>query len=566
MALEETLGVVVERDVAVTMRDGVVLRANVFRPAAAGRFPAILERTPYGKGAGGKEEFVHAGFAVVTQDSRGRYASDGQYTVFSECPTGDAEDGYDTVEWVAAQPWCSGSVGTMGASYNGWMQWQLARLRPPHLRAMSATAIPMELTDLDYTGSFRPARRMQWWFCTIGPDLRRRAGMGPPHNPAEARAIWTEIEQGRRLHGLPWIDVVKDLPPPLDRHAAQWLRDPTRRPWRFDEAHHQIEVPNLDLTGWYDHCNDGLGHLAGMKRHGRTPAARDHSQVIIGPWNHVGVGSRQTGDFDFGPSAQLSRPQILIRWFNHWLKGEDNGVDRESPIRYFVLGSQVWKEAHQWPPPDMTERTLFLDSRGDAAAPARAGRLVDQPSAEAGPPDRYTSDPHNPVPTLWTPQYFVVPGDRRRLEYRQDILYYRTEPLEHDLEIAGQPQVILLASSTAPDTDFFAWLVDEPNEGPAMDVSHGMVRARHRLGIARQDLLTPGEVTEFRIHLRPTACRFRRGHRVRLEIAGSSFPDYDRNHQTGGQDLLEARMQSAEQLVFRGPDHPSRLVLPVQAG
>ncbi|MGD8240690.1 MAG: CocE/NonD family hydrolase [Armatimonadota bacterium] len=559
------LGVIVANDVPMSMRDGVILRANVFRPDAGGEFPGLLVRTPYGKAVGGYERYVRAGYVVVAQDTRGRYASDGQYTIFTVEDTGDAEDGHDSIEWLAQQPYCSGVVGTMGASYNAWMQWTAAKLRPPSLKAMCAYSIPMELTEVDWCGAFRPGRRVRWWLTTIAPDLRRRAGWPPPHTKEEANRIWEEIEHGRWLSLLPWLELPRYLPPGLAEYAEDWLRHPNRRPWRFAEAHKQVEVPNLDFSGWYDHCNDTMGHLPGMQQNGRTEAARTQTKLIIGPWNHGGMGQRKIGDVDFGLQAQLDIHDVIIRWFDHWLKGADNGIDREPPLRYFVMGSAQWKSASTWPPEEKSEAVYYLSSSGDANTVEGSGTLAPQaPRHEAC--DAYIYDPNDPCPTLWPRTLFTHPSDRRQLEYRGDILYYRTPPLEQDVEVVGYPEVLLYASSSAPDTDFFARLVDDDPDGPAQDVCYGMVRARHRNSLDQEELLTPGEVTELRITLGATACRFLKGHRIRLEITSSDFPNHDRNHNTGRNDLEDTELAAAEQRVFHGGEYGSRLVVKVDEG
>ena len=557
-----TLGIVVEKNIPVPVRDGTILRANLFRPDAPGSFPSLLLRTPYGKPEGGYDRYVRSGYAVVTQDSRGRYASDGDYIPFTVEDTRDAEDGYDSVEWLAEQPYCNGKVGTIGASYNAYMQWKLAPLRPPHLLAMCAYSVPTELTPLDWPGGFRPGRRIHWWRCTMAPDLRRRHGLPPPHTPAEARELWHEVEHARWLGFMPWVDFPRYLAPGLTEYAEDWLRHPNRRAWKFDEAHHEIEVPNLDFSGWYDHCGDTMNHLTGMQKNGRTAVAREQTKLVIGPWNHGGMGKRQIADIDFGPAAELDIHDLIIRWFDYWLKDESNGVDREPAVRYFVMGSAQWKSASTWPPEGQKEQTYFLSSQGDAGDVGGSGQMAqDAPPEE--PCDTYQYDPNDPVPTLWPPALFTVPADRRKLEDREDILYYQTEPLEEEIEVAGYPEVVLHVSSSAPDTDFFARLVDEQPGGPALEVCYGMVRARHRNSLDIEELLTPGEVTELSIKLGATACRFLAGHRIRLEITSSDFPNHDRNHNTGKNDLVDTELAVAENRVFHSERYPSRLVLPV---
>ena len=311
------LGILIERDVEVPMRDGVILRANLFRPNAPGSYPALVHRTPYGKAQLGLEEFIRAGYAVISQDTRGRYSSDGKYTLFTVPNTGDAEDGFDTVEWTAEQSWCNGRVGTFGTSYDAWMQYECARLRPPHLEAMSAVSIPTELTDLDWPGAFKPARRVRWWLTTIAPDIRRRDGWPAPHTPEQAEVIWEQIEQHAMLGLVPWATLVRHLPPSLATQVSDWFQQPNRKAWRFSQAHTEIAVPNLDFTGWYDHCCS-INHFTSMQQHARGIVARENSQIVIGPWNHVNLGKRQQGAFDFGLTAEVDIRQMQIRWFDFW--------------------------------------------------------------------------------------------------------------------------------------------------------------------------------------------------------------------------------------------------------
>jgi putative CocE/NonD family hydrolase len=559
-----TLGIIVDENEPVPLRDGVALRANVFRPDGSGRFPGLLIRTPYGKATDGLARYVRAGPVVVSQDSRGRYASEGQYVPFTVERTGDAEDGYDTVEWLAEQPCCNGRVGTMGGSYNAWMQWELARLRPPHLAAMCAYSIPMELTEVDWPGAFRPGRRVKWWMTTIAPDLRRRQGLAGPHTPAEAARIWDEIEHGRWLGMMPWLDLPRYLPHGLAEYAEDWLRHPNRKAWRFSEIHREVEVPNLDLSEWFDHCSGTMGHLAGMQRNGPTEVARTQTKLIIGPWNHTGIGKREIGEIDFGPQAEVDTHDLIIRWFDCWLKGLDNGVDREPPVRYFVMGSGKWKSAGTWPPEGLDQTVCYLQSSGDADNVAGSGLLARTLGGDQL-CDMYTYYPHDPLPTLWTRELFTVPADRRLLEYRQDILYYRTPPLEAGLEVVGYPELVLYTSCSAPDTDFSARLVDEHPEGPALEVCYGMVRARHRNSLDREKLLWPDEVTELGIKLGPAACRFAKGNRIRLEVTSSDFPNHNRNHNTGRNDLADTELVVAQQKIHHSADHPSRLIMSIDS-
>jgi putative CocE/NonD family hydrolase len=571
------LGIVTETDVMVTMRDGTQLACTLFRPDAPGTYPGLLLRTPYRKPESGYERYVRAGFAVVTQDSRGRYASEGDWVPFTVEDTGDAEDGFDSVEWLAQQPWCNGRIGTLGASYNAWMQWQLAKLKPPHLQAMCAYTIPRELTAVDWPGGFRPGRRIKWWLTSMAPDLRRRAGWPPPHTPEQARAMWDEgIEgEGHWIGTMPWIDVCRHLPPGLASYARDWLKHPSRRAWKMDEIHHMVDVPNLDFSGWYDHCNDSVHHLRLMQMNGGSQTARRQTRLVVGPWNHPGLGQRRCGDIDFGPQAQVDLPGLIIAWFDHWLKDLDNGVETEPPVRYFSMGEQRWRSASTWPPAEATQKALHLHSDGGAALPTesatgsatRSGGLLESVPDIDGQHD-FLYDPVNPVPTLWGKEWFTSPADRRKLDHRNDILVYRSEPLEAAMDIAGAPQSTLFVSTTAADTDVFVRLVDEhPDEadagGAALEICYGMVRLRHRNGLDQDDLVPAGEIVEIVVELGPTACRFAVGHRIRVEVTSSDFPNHDRNHNTGGNDLAESVLIPATTTIHHGAKRASRILLPV---
>jgi len=290
-----------------------------------------------------------------------------------------------------------------------------------------------------------------------------------------------------------------------------------------------------------------------MQKNGGTEAVRRQSKLVIGPWNHSGLGNRKTGEIDFGPQAEFDLQHMMIRWFDHWLKDMDDGISNEPAVRYFVMGSGKWKNAATWPPEKLEEVTHYLQ-----------GAQLLGPTASNTGSDTYCYDPADPMPTLWTPEMFTVPADRRLVAHRKDALIYRTPPLVEAIEIAGYPEVILFASSSAVDTDFFARLVDEsPDNGQALEICYGMVRARHRSGLEREDFLTPGEVVEYRIRLGATACRFLKGHRIRLEITSSDYPNHDRNHNTGKNDLVDIELVTATQTVHYGRTRQSHLILNV---
>lgn len=551
----------VQKNVPVPMRDGVVLRANVYRPDGAGPWPVLVLRTPYGKDGQKGEPYAGAGYLVVTQDARGRYASDGKWESFYRFDTRDAQDGFDTVEWAAKLPGSNGKVGTFGVSYNAFLQWRLAALRPPSLVCMCARSIPSSLLALEGPGTIRPGRRLNWFYAGMAPDMRAKSGAQGVTSKAEAAKLWKDGAGERLLHFLPWMQLPRSVFEDEQDAVHAWLREPGRDPWRFVERCNEVSVPNLDICGWFDHCNDGIEIHRAMRRAGMTETARTGQRLIIGPWSHSGAGARKVGGVDFGKFAAVDTKQLEIRWFDYWLKGKANGVNKDKPVRIFVMGRNEWRGEDEWPPARAKQHTLYLHSGSHANTPAGDGALVEQPPAESS--DRYRYDPNDPVPTLWGANMFTVPADQAPLAQRQDILVYQSAPLTKPMEVTGHPEVVLHASSSAPDTDFFAKLIDVAPDGTNRDIASGMVRARYREGVDKPKLLTPGEVVEYRIRLRPTSNEFLPGHRIRLDITSSDFPNYDRNHNTAADQNADAELRAATQTVHHGGAHASRLVLPV---
>ncbi len=558
-AADESLSVEVERNVSVPMRDGVVLRANVFRPDRGGPYPVLVMRTPYGKRNGGVDRYVKAGYIVVSQDARGRYDSDGEWESFLRFETHDAEDGYDTVEWAAKLPNSNGKVGTFGASYNAFLQWRLAAARPPSLVAMAAFSIPARYTDLEGPGTIRPGRRMHWWVTSMSPNMRRRNGRAGTDTKTAMRKLWNAGESKKWLLFLPWLKLPQEACEDETEAVRFWLKNPQTDPWKLQEDAKKIEVPNLNLIGWCDHCNGNMLLDRTIMTESATATARTGSRTFIGPWAHS--KRRRYGNIDFGPAAQLDTVGLEIRWFDFWLKKKQNGIDKSAPVRIFVMGENRWRDEQQWPLKRALEKTFYLTSDGHANTPAGDGRLAAK-KAESGGLDQFTYDPTDPVPSLHGPALAQIPTDQRPLAKRKDILVYQTEPLEERLEVTGNPVVELHAASSAPDTDFFARLIDVAPDGIERDVSLGMVRARYRNGLGKPKMITPGEVVKYTIHMNPTSNAFLPGHRIRLDITSSDFPNYDRNHNTAADQNADATLKTADQTVHHGNTFATRIILP----
>lgn len=495
--------VVIQRNLPATMRDGVVLRADVHRPDRGGPYPVLVMRTPYGKGRK-YDAFVKAGYIVVSQDARGRYASDGTWESFLRFQTHDAEDGYDTVEWAAKLPGANGKVGTMGASYNAFLQWRTAPLCPPSLVAMSAHGILARYTDLEGPGTIRPGRRLQWWIFTMSPDMRKRSGR---QVSAEFTELTADRDAQQWLWFLPWLELPRGAFENETEAVNAWLKAPHRDPWKLDEGVPRISVPNFDVVGWHDHCNGDMMLYRAMAEKASTETARAGSRIVIGPWSHAGRGGRKFGAIDFGPNAVMNLRAAEIRWFDYWLKGKPNGVGQEAPVKIFIMGENRWRDEQRWPLERAQEKVLFLTSDGRANTPSGDGRIVDVKPAAPG-ADRYVYDPRDPVRTLHGKGSFTHAADQRPLAGRQDILVYQSEPLSERLEVTGNPVVELHAASSARDTDWIVRLIDVAPDGLARDISMGLVRARYRDGLDRPRLLTPGEVVRYTIRMNATSNAF----------------------------------------------------------
>jgi putative CocE/NonD family hydrolase len=582
--------VTIDRDVAVPMRDGVTLRADVYQPAQGGPWPVIVERTPYSKGLPGAQIFrafeaIDRGYALVIQDVRGRYASEGDWEPFR----GEGADGYDTVEWVAEQSWCDGAVAVSGASYLAMTSLQTAVAAPPHLRCAIAYLCPSNYFD-GYAycgGAFELGDKLKWAAsqsknaldrAKLSVEQRAAIGAGLEQLAADPWAAVRKLPirdalPGHRLVGQYWDDWLDH-----SRYDAYWEA--------VDCVRHAnaVQVPVLHIAGWYDGFLKGHVDLERALRERSGEAVRDQHRFIIGPWEHESyLGQRPSfaGVRNFGPRAVGGIPglsRFALGWFDRWTKDPNAGSGTDAPaghlahrVRYFAMGENEWREEDHWPPPsEMT--SFFLDSEGSANTRGGDGRLVGQvPDAEVE--DTYAFDPLNPVPSCGGRfmAYQLGPGgvqDQRAIEERPDVLVYTSASLERDVVVAGPVGMRLFVASTGLDTDFTAKLVEVTADGPVWNVAEGVLRCRYRQGFDVETFLVPGEVTEIEIDLWDTAYRFSAGSQIRVEISSSNFPRFDRNPNTGQSvaDAGAADFQVAQQRVAHGPAHPSCLVLSMQAG
>ena len=575
--------VVRERNVMVPMRDGIRLATDVYRPDAPGRFPVLVTRGPYGKDtyADNQEHsiwfFPQRGYVVVSQDCRARFESEGDAydPMFQEY-----QDGYDTVEWAARQPWSDGRVGTTGQSYLGATQYTLAAggPPPPHLRTM----VPVSASsDFHQSWVYHTGGAMEWgWTVPYaihkGRNTLERAGrhdllaqMDEYVLEADNFARPLRDSWYRHLPMRDWIERLKETAP----YFHEYFDNETDGPywWKINLLKHvqHIDLPMFHVSSWYDIFLEGaLNSYQAMRDDAASVRARNNQKLLVGPWAHIrpytAPASGETGDIDFGPDARIELHEHMLRWYDYWLKDIETGIMDEPPVSIFVMGENRWRAENEWPLARTHYTRYYLHADSPANTRHGAGVLSTAPPGDE-PADTFVYDPDDPAPTRRGSTLIIPQGveDQREVEDRPDVLVYTSAPLERDLELTGPIAVHLFASSTAVDTDFTAKLVDVRPDGYAHNLQDGIVRARYRTSAAEPSFLETGRVYEFEIDLWSVSHLVKTGHRLRLEVSSSNFPRFDRNPNTGAPIGQDARLESARQTVHHSAAHPSHVVLPV---
>ncbi|MBA4357098.1 MAG: hypothetical protein C0405_05150 [Desulfovibrio sp.] len=567
---------VFEANVAVPMRDGVLLRADIWRPAGGGPFPALVCRTPYGKSSDPDElrfarSAVARGYAVLIQDVRGRFASGGEFVPH----VSEGRDGFDTIEWTARQSWCDGRVGAFGLSYPGTAQWFAALEQPPHLLAMAPAMSFSSLREGIYPGGVFDLDWARWALVAMAPDTRARKGLPGPKTGRAAWADWkrrgpTEIQAHLPLLTLPDLD-------PAVSFYAEWLRHPPDDPWwdygDFAGRYGQVTAAVLNLSGWHDDSfgvqgaiANHLGLLAARKSQASTRGnqADPRSLLVLGPWSH-GINAI-TGDVDygtreFGPQAHLDYDGLVLDFMDRHVRGLDNRLAQAKPVRYFIMGANQWREDDAWPPRGTQPYAIHLGPRREGRAPSRLSHAAPAPGPSSS---TFTADPANPVREI--PGSDLGPMDQRELTPHNGLLLFETRPLKRDMTVAGHIRAEIYLSADAPDLDLYVKLLDVTADGTAynlMDAGAEVRRASLRGQARQRSLLEPGRVYRLDLDTLLTANTFHKGDRIRVVLCASWFPGMSRNLQTGASEAVSATTRPARVTVHHDAAHPSRLILPV---
>lgn len=562
---EPTYDVRTEFNVLVPMRDGVKLSVDIYHPDAPGKYPTLLWRTPYSNNTAGEvaqgKWYASRGYVVVKADVRGKYDSEGDpYTYRYE-----ADDGYDTDEWIGSQPWSNGKIGLMGGSYLGYTEISQAIRGSRFLTAMSASVTTSDIYNnwVYVDGAFFYGFAFPWGAASM--DGR----VGQTRNPDD----WP-----RAFHNLPVAtsDVAASH---VNQPYRDWLQHPLRDDpyWKnisFEDEVQNIAIPYLTVDGWYDlFLRGAINDHMKIRANGRTEAARKGKRLILGPWSHdtgvrwVNRPSATDRGIDFGPEAELDPQFIYLRWHDHFLKGIDNGADRDPPVTIFVMGENRWRDEQEWPLARTQYTKYYLQSDGTANTLTGNGVLGTAPHKGA-PVDTFTYNPSDPVPTGGgNTCCSSVPGgpyDQRKIEERPDVLVYTTPVLSDAVEVTGPLRMMLYAATSGKDTDWTVKLVDVHPDGYAQNIQDGIIRARYNGAIGKSPtLLEAGKVYGYDIDMWATSNVFLPGHRIRLEISSSNFPRFDRNLNTGEDPAAGTRMEVAKQTVHHSARYPSHVILPV---
>jgi putative CocE/NonD family hydrolase len=536
----------------VPMRDGVHLSANIFRPDVKSRVPTVLIRTPYGKGAdlpGGYQPFVDRGYAVMIEDVRGRYASEGTFRPLAQ----EGPDGYDTLDWVASQAWSDGKAGMIGGSYLGITQWQVALLNNPHLKAISPVVSGYDdYRDRFYSpgGAMKLGHRLLW----LRENLR-----APGYKPPEFDRFVLHLPlrtADRAATGQTLSIWQHSVDHPAD--DAFWqsvsVRDQIQR----------VHVPVLSFGGWYDNFVQ-----SDLEAYSALSARSASNRIVIGPWPHN--MSIKFPEVDFGPNSSAAVRTMQLDWMDHWLKGKESAMISRPPVRIFVMGINEWREEREWPILRAKPTPFYLTGKAAANTLHGGGELSkNKPRKEL--PDQFVFDPRNPAPTqggavCCNPTVYPWgPMDQRKVESRPDVLVYTSSVLKKEVEVTGPIRVVLYASTSAPDTDFTAKLVDVFPDGSARILTDGILRLRYRESLEKPAATIPGQTYQVTVDAGVTSNVFLKGHAIRLEISSSNFPRFDRNPNTGRPVAEETELRTARQTVYHDRTQASYVLLPIVPG
>jgi putative CocE/NonD family hydrolase len=546
------------KEVKVPMRDGTQLAADLYLPETSGPFPVIIERTPYDKNNcdfRNAKYFAERGFAVLIQDVRGRFASPGDFYQFRDEGWGRRQDGYDTIEWAGTQPWSTGKVGTMGTSYSCFNQNMTAPTQPPHLTAMFCNDSSHSWFIHRYAGGALNSTGLNWF---VGNNEAARP-VSENQDRAEDWLSW----HVRRIERNQSIWESWESQNMVDTLGNSTYNDYWRQ-YAPIEHIEKFQIPVYYKSGWYDRYPHSATLMFNeIRKRAGTQLARQSVKLIIGPWLHGG-SNRQIGDLDFGADAAINLPALMSRWFDYHLRGIDNGIMKEPPVRVFMMGANRWREEKDFPVARAVQTKFFLTSArsGSSDSPNDGSLSLESPPA-GDKPDTYEFDPRNPIISIGGDLFVQPMGARDHRPADRRSLTFTTAPLTEDLEVAGPSTAELYVSSTTDDTDFVVTLIDVHPNGFSQILRQNILRASRRESLEEPTPIVPKRVYKLTIPIYPVGNVFLKGHRMRLTVSSSSFPRWLPNHNKFMEDNEKAPWTTTFNTIYHDTQRPSTLVVPV---
>ncbi|WP_067726015.1 CocE/NonD family hydrolase [Oceanobacillus damuensis] len=560
--------IIVDREVACTLRDGIKLYANIYRPNDDGKYPVLLTRLPYDKNL---PNFSHRyidpirlamnGYVVIIQDVRGRFASEGEFEPFVQ----ELKDGYDTVEWAAALPYANGKVGMFGLSYYAFTQLYALMEQPPSLKAIFPAMTGHIFGDaFKQSGVHMLASTETWVLDSVAADYLKRKQSAEQYEHT-IQEITNDLDKMDEWHGF---KPVKEWPPVkkhpelvefFRKYLHQDFTKDAMKQFSFKGDPSELGVPAYHLAGWYDNFLD-----ATIRNYESMKGSANNQKLIIGPWGH-GMFHSELGERNFGINSSGNSIEgkeditgLHIKWFDYWLKADFEQLpEDEDPVKIFIMGENKWRSEKTWPLERTVYTPYYLHENGSLSK--------NDPAEEA--PDSYVHDPNHPVPTTGGGVLFyngrgAGPRDQSELEKRDDVLTYTSEVLDTPVEVTGWIKMKLWASYDAHDTDFVVKLIDVMPDGTAYNLTDGVIRAKYRGGNGGNNHL-PEEIVELDVDMWATSNVFLPGHSIRIEISSSSFPRYDVNPGTGNTTIDSTEMVTSNQKIYHDQEHPSHVILPI---
>ena len=546
-----------QKNIEIIMGDGTILRHNMTRPDIDGKFPVLLERTPYNKeggsenGVGSPEFFAARGYVVIIQDVRGRFASDGDFYPFKDDGNGSNKDGYDTVEWLANQDWSTGKIGTIGGSYSGATQYRNAISNPPNVKAMFVRESSADYSEewVYRGGAFELGFNLGWAHRVTLSNLNHLV-TDEKHEETEKMLI--DIENNLD----DWHKKIPLFPTKYFNGLSDWYNDWLENPppsdyWKeFDMSDHfgNIDIPIYHLGGWFDvFLNGTLKFYQGVSKNGKSDKTKQNQRLIVGPWVHgpTNINNRFAGEFDFGPDAALDFNELRLPWFDFWLKGKNNGIDETKKINFFVMGKNEWKQADEWPLKNTTYTKYYFNKKLNGEIKSLySGTLSDKKEIENSQLS-FTNNLNNPVPSLGGNTLSIPNGVFEHSSVDKQCITFSTDPLENELEVTGPVSAEIYVNSDQENSDWVVRLCDVDQSGYSRLVCDGIFRSH----------ATSGEIQKIKIDMWATSNMFLKGHSLRISVTSSCFPRFDRALNNGSEE--------SKNNILCGGSNASYITLPI---